>query len=410
MIDWLLLQSPGLSLMLLLLCASYSLAIRYLGAGYYYALWLFVPLQLLAAQSLSLSNVVADLAVSRYVVVGQESFSTLQISSTAYQAELFSVWLSGALLLLFVGAWQHRHFMAKLQLQPMKLRELAIPTPQRMRVFSSENLHSPMITGLLFPKLILPADFSSQPEKMQTLMLRHELVHLSRGDIWWNALAVSLLVIFWFNPLCWVAYRYFRQSQELACDARVLQDQDVDTRLMYAKSFVNFAVQQQRSTFTSLYYGGKHNMKDRIQNMRSDKKSFIKVLPLAALLAVAVPISQAIGGQGVQKTAHEFKVHPVMRIEPVYPKAAAEQGIEGSVVLKFSVRPDGAVANVEVIRSNPELVFDESASDALQQWQYQKVETQVDNLLVQLDYVLAPKTKDNLLANLEQINVSPHKD
>lgn len=150
-------------------------------------------------------------------------------------------------------------------------------------------------------------------------------------------------------------------------------------------------------------------MKDRIENMRSGKKSLIKALPMAALLTVALPMSQAISGQGMQKAAHEFKVHPVMRIEPEYPKTAAKQGIEGSVVLQFSVKPDGSVANVKVIRSNPETVFDESAAVALQQWKYKEVDAQVDNLLVQLDYVLGPKTKENLLANLEQINVSPHK-
>ena len=126
-------------------------------------------------------------------------------------------------------------------------------------------------------------------------------MHLSRRDLWWNALAILLLIVFWFNPLSWVAYRYFRQSQELACDARVLAKQDMPTRLLYAKSFVGQAVQQQRLTFTSLYYGGKQNMKDRIHNMRSNSKSLLKVLPLAAVLLACMPLSQAISGQKIQQ-------------------------------------------------------------------------------------------------------------
>ncbi|BDX04723.1 M56 family metallopeptidase [Planctobacterium marinum] len=409
MIDWLLMQLPGFSLVLLLLLACYPLAIRYLGAGYYYALWLFVPLQLWITHSRAGSEVFAELGVSRFTVYGQQSFSTLQNTTTPYGSELLMIWLSGVVSLLLLGVWQHRSFMRKLNLQPGNLPVAKIQIPARVKVLSSANLQTPMVSGLLFPKLILPVGFASQPEKMQTLMLRHELVHLARGDLLWNALAVALLTMFWFNPLSWVAYRCFRQSQELACDARVLHKQDNDTRLLYAKSFVSLAQQQQTSTFSSLYFGGKQNIKERILNMRSGKRSLLKLLPLTVMFALALPLSQAISGQSSEKNVYEFKVHPVMRIEPVYPKIAAEQGLEGSVVLKFSVKTDGSVTNAKVIRSTPGAVFDDSAARALAQWRYQAVDTQVDNLLVQLDYVLGDNHKDSLLADLEQINVSPGK-
>lgn len=50
-----------------------------------------------------------------------------------------------------------------------------------------------------------------------------------------------------------------------------------------------------------------------------------------------------------------------MRIEPLYPKQAAEQGISGSVVLKYDITPAGKTANITVVKAEPEAVFNKEA-------------------------------------------------
>ncbi|TWT33822.1 BlaR1 peptidase M56 [Posidoniimonas corsicana] len=52
-------------------------------------------------------------------------------------------------------------------------------------------------------------------------ILRHELAHCERGDLWKN-LAVRVLALpQWFNPLVWLAVRRFDEAGEWACDDRV---------------------------------------------------------------------------------------------------------------------------------------------------------------------------------------------
>lgn len=61
---------------------------------------------------------------------------------------------------------------------------------------------------------------------------------------------------------------------------------------------------------------------------------------------------------------------PIIKVEPAYPRRAQEQGIEGYVVLSFTVTPTGAVTDPIVIESRPQGVFDEAASRAVLRFKY----------------------------------------
>ncbi len=57
-------------------------------------------------------------------------------------------------------------------------------------------------------------------------ILRHELAHCERGDLWKN-LAVRLLALpQWFNPLVWLAVRRFEEGAEWACDELVARREE----------------------------------------------------------------------------------------------------------------------------------------------------------------------------------------
>lgn len=61
---------------------------------------------------------------------------------------------------------------------------------------------------------------------------------------------------------------------------------------------------------------------------------------------------------------------PIVRINPRYPPEAARDGINGWVLLRFTIDETGGVTDVEVIDSNPRRIFDNEARRALLRWKY----------------------------------------
>lgn len=61
---------------------------------------------------------------------------------------------------------------------------------------------------------------------------------------------------------------------------------------------------------------------------------------------------------------------PIVRVAPTYPPNAVSRGIEGYVILSFSITPSGATANPTVIEANPKGVFDRAAIRAVNKFKY----------------------------------------
>ena len=59
----------------------------------------------------------------------------------------------------------------------------------------------------------------------------------------------------------------------------------------------------------------------------------------------------------------------IVRVEPAYPIRAAESGLEGYVIVRFDVNPDGTVTNVTVVDSSHR-VFEAAALKAAARFRY----------------------------------------
>jgi TonB family protein len=147
-------------------------------------------------------------------------------------------WALGALILLvrmasgYLAAWR----VAR------RSRALNWRTP--VAVYASRELQSPVLTGLLRPVILLPADAGQWPGAMRAAVLEHECAHLSRLDHWWH-LAVELVrCLYWINPLVWVGARLVAVERERACDDLVLA-RGIDAH-DYALHLLEFARQQRR--------------------------------------------------------------------------------------------------------------------------------------------------------------------
>ncbi|KIM11915.1 MAG: hypothetical protein KU37_03425 [Sulfuricurvum sp. PC08-66] len=65
-----------------------------------------------------------------------------------------------------------------------------------------------------------------------------------------------------------------------------------------------------------------------------------------------------------------MEVIPLVRIAPMYPKAALRMKKEGYVTLRFFIDPKGSVTSASVVASQPEGLFDDAALRAIKRWKF----------------------------------------
>ena len=61
---------------------------------------------------------------------------------------------------------------------------------------------------------------------------------------------------------------------------------------------------------------------------------------------------------------------PLVRIAPDYPPRALSRGIEGWVIVQFTITETGAVADAVVVDADPKEIFDEAALKSIARWRY----------------------------------------
>lgn len=230
-----------------------------LGAGAAYALWLCVPVALVAV----LLPRGADVPLALPVAWDAAPMAVAALAQAPggfdWRAMLLPLWLAGSLASVGLAAWQQRRFLRRLG--PLGRRgDGCYESPHAVAGL-------PAVCGLLRPRIVLPADFGSRyTEGEQALVLQHERLHVRRGDLFANALAALLRCLFWFNPLLALASRRFRLDQELACDEAVIA-RNPSARRAYGEAML-------KTQFAELplplgcHWQATHPLKERIAMLR----------------------------------------------------------------------------------------------------------------------------------------------
>ncbi|MBQ4833363.1 energy transducer TonB [Pseudoalteromonas sp. MMG010] len=74
------------------------------------------------------------------------------------------------------------------------------------------------------------------------------------------------------------------------------------------------------------------------------------------------------GGLALESSDGEYL--PIVKVAPVYPRRALSRGIEGYVIVEFTVTKQGTVRSPKVIKAEPESLFDRAAMDAASKFKY----------------------------------------
>lgn len=313
--------------MVLLSCLRRQLKTKIGATGYYY-LWAIVPLQLLLsifATKLSFENKIVSQSHVFYFSSNIDWTRQVIENTSVFPVYLWAI--GCASLVLFV-AWQYAFnrinvtHSRELTENDFSLDECGEHSNLWPKIYLSKSTATPVAYGFIHPVIVVPVRFLQLTNKQQQLVIQHELVHLRRGDLYWNLLALATVAVFRFNPLAWLGYRQFRLAQEMSCDAQVLVNEAMVTRQSYAKAFLAHTVSSETELLTTLYYGGKKNMKERLSNIKNGTHKNWKRIPVALAFLSLSAVFQTLAMS--ENPYDRSDVQPIKRMNPSYPIYAAK--------------------------------------------------------------------------------------
>jgi tetratricopeptide (TPR) repeat protein len=144
---------------------------------------------------------------------------------------LFGIAAGSVIVLLWTLAWRLRIRRIIRQAEPLRgawselLETLSrnFRLPRGVRLLRTPAVKTGITVGTLRPAVILPEDAENWSGARRRFVIAHELAHIERHDALIEDLATVVTILYWFNPLVWVALGRLRIERERDCDNAVLR-------------------------------------------------------------------------------------------------------------------------------------------------------------------------------------------
>ncbi len=212
-----------------------------------------------------------------------------------------AVWAAGAAIYLVIHAVSYFGFRHQIASRAKALTDgpaaeafeaakSEMGVGKRIRLVEFAGAPSPLLIGFLRPVLVLPEE-NFDGEQLY-FIVRHELTHYRRRDVWLKLLFVLAGAIHWFNPVVWIMQRQAAVDMELACDDAVIDREDFEKKKAYSETLFSTVSRRYnvKCVLSTQFYGGKKIMKKRFSNIlgKLNKKNGIVILTAAVLLIVGM--------------------------------------------------------------------------------------------------------------------------
>ncbi len=256
-----------------------------------------------------------------------------------------------------------------------------------IHVAISSLVTGPVTLGILRRVLLLPPGFLSRvTEADLDAVLAHELAHIERRDFAKNLFYGFLSLPIAYHPALWLTTARLAESREMVCDETAASS--ITGRDSYARALLRLASMLTEPmpirTLHAIGIFDANIFERRIMNLTQSR---MKLTPtrhaaIAAaimLLAFATGISAlalhtSVGPEAQTQNPKYLQVKQdsmkiVSRVQPVYPKAAKEARVEGSVVIGTVISKDGVPEKLKVVSGPKDL--QQSAIEAVSHWRWE---------------------------------------
>ena len=192
--------------------------------------------------------------------------TTAQILQIAWfsGSALLGLWLFGAWAVFTIRLHRDRRFVGK---------------RGGTCIYVSDAVKSPCLAGLI-PAVYLTEDVLRNDTT--ELIVRHELTHLHHLDFLWSLCRTIAVIVYWWNPLIWLAAICSKRDAELACDEAVAAGLQPEQRIAYARAILAQAPRKK----AALSLAGPP-VKERILFLTKKQRTSVLCVILALLLVAS---------------------------------------------------------------------------------------------------------------------------
>ena len=252
--------------------------------------------------------------------------ATSNMNPLTWQGGAFLIWFVGVLV-LSVLLIQRIFFVKGLiaQSEPAKNRlietlqecceQLGIHKNIQLRL--SHNASSPAVCGVFNPVILIPANLLGRIscEKFRAVLI-HELSHIKRRDLWINCIQTILQILYFYNPLLWLANAVVRRIREQAVDEMVLVALGAEAK-SYSNTLIDIAEMAFSRPALSLRLVGvvesKKALSERIKHIlsrpipKSAKLGIFGLIIVIITAAILLPMAKGKDINDEEKFKEEFK-------------------------------------------------------------------------------------------------------
>ncbi len=249
-------------IILLLLIISPFLNKRY-SAKCRYFIWLALALRLVVPFRFEMTKALVNIPVTNHTVVFKAEGVPVTIMNDSYIErgvashesadyapiislnDLFTIlWIIGAVSFFAYHIINYIDFKKKIKPYLKSIDK---------NIYECSKIKSPMMIGFFKPTILLPCMEYTNEEL--AVIIKHEMTHFKRGDIWCKLLLIAANSMHWFNPLVYFMRRQANRDLEYSCDDAVVKDCDINYRKTYSMAILK-AMQKDEATTLSTYLNG----------------------------------------------------------------------------------------------------------------------------------------------------------
>jgi len=178
---------------------------------------------------------------------------------------------------------------------------------QRIHIYKSSVINTPMVLGFIKPIILLPVQLiTGIPKAKIEVIIYHELAHIKRYDPIINLLQNILETVFFFNPpLLWLLSK-IRIEREKCCDDLVLDI--TNNKKDYLKALYSCAELQIKSNKLSIAFASKNEvLLDRVKRIVSKKEQlYTKTQAIFFYMLTTIFLVASVAFTKVSKPSEEI--------------------------------------------------------------------------------------------------------